>query len=212
MHQMQLTGHVMVIDDFFERPDEIRRFALALPFVAQAGAPYAGAQTTRGYYGPAILDRFEKLVGSRPLFDPGKDVFGNFRLSLAGDEGTTRVHFDNTQWAGLIYLSAAASARSNGMDGTLFFRHRVTGKLGPEVPISSSDWAPHRAELVRAIIERDSKRLEAWELVHRVPLKFNRLVLFQGWRYFHAAGLTFGDSTETGRLTQNFFFGAGERS
>jgi hypothetical protein len=35
--------------------------------------------------------------------------------------------------------------------------------------------------------------------VRQVPMKFNRLVLFQPWRW-HAAGPGFGDTVANGRL------------
>ena len=38
-----------------------------------------------------------------------------------------------------------------------------------------------------------------WELVRRVPMKFNRLVLFRPWQW-HNATPGFGDRPENGRL------------
>ena len=38
-----------------------------------------------------------------------------------------------------------------------------------------------------------------WELARHVPMKFNRLVLFEPWLW-HAAGPGFGDSVSNGRL------------
>ncbi|MCU7668526.1 hypothetical protein N7978_37260, partial [Bacillus thuringiensis] len=51
-----------------------------------------------------------------------------------------------------------------------------------------------------------SKDLNKWDITYEIPIKYNRLVLFKGSKYFHAITDQFGNSIEDGRITQNFFF------
>jgi hypothetical protein len=52
-------------------------------------------------------------------------------------------------------------------------------------------------------LRRDAPDPSKWELTHRVPMKFNRAVLFDA-TLFHAASEGFGGSPDNGRLAQVF--------
>ena len=54
-------------------------------------------------------------------------------------------------------------------------------------------------------VDRFSQDLTKWELVDTVGNVFNRLVLFNAYRY-HMSMDYFGDTKENGRLFQTFFF------
>ena len=73
--------------------------------------------------------------------------------------------------------------------GTIFFRHKKTGKIKLE---TAQDY---NATLY------DLKDSDAWEIDRTVEMKFNRLILLDQ-TLFHAIGEIFGDTKENGRLAQ----------
>ena len=54
-------------------------------------------------------------------------------------------------------------------------------------------------------VARDGKDRAKWEATMTVPMRFNRLILFRPWMW-HSFTENFGDSMESGRLIQVFFF------
>jgi len=86
-------------------------------------------------------------------------------------------HVGETGWSGIIYLNKDAPIES----GLRLWRN----KYG-----NDEEWFT------------DSKR---WELVDSLANIYNRLILFRG-PLPHSGGRGFGDSIDTGRLFQTFFF------
>lgn len=64
---------------------------------------------------------------------------------------------------------------------------------------------PSHDALIEEVVNRDTLRASAWERTMRVPMRFNRLILFSPW-LFHNAGDGFGTSPENGRRVQLQFF------
>ncbi|QSB17012.1 hypothetical protein JQS43_12515 [Natronosporangium hydrolyticum] len=199
-----LRGEVHIIDDFYEKPDAVRRLALDAEFVGFDGrANFPGGESVKAYWSPQHRDRFAELVGKAIDIDPSQWVFGKFRLALANETGRTKVHVDFVDWTAVIYLSLDTDC-SGGLG---IYRHRETGL--ERVP-RGSDLAAYRCssleEFDSRYIMRDSLHDDRWELLHQVDIRYNRCVLFRGSRLFHGITRTFGGGSADGRLTQNFFF------
>ena len=60
-------------------------------------------------------------------------------------------------------------------------------------------------ELVGDVVNKDTTQPSRWERVMRVPMRFNRLVLFSPWQ-FHNAAPGFGTDAESARLVMLLFF------
>ena len=60
--------------------------------------------------------------------------------------------------------------------------------------------------LVGDVVNKDTTQPGKWERVMRVPMRFNRLVLFSPWQ-FHNAAPGFGTDAESARLVMLLFFG-----
>lgn len=193
---------IIIVDDFLDDPDPLRATALRLTYPDQQGA-FPGRNSLERV---AIegLDRYASELVGEPLKASGPQLsHAKCRLTLASDIGRAHVHIDNSHWSGILYLSRPEDCRG----GTEFFRHKAT----------NSDHAPRNqaeldamgfsdvAEMHRAIIERDSKNLDAWDQVMNVPMRYNRLVMLRPWLW-HTAGIGFGDSVENGRLVYLMFF------
>ena len=203
----RLSGGAMptsfiVIDDFLEDPGNVRNLALGLDYPEQSGN-YAGRNSLQRLDLPGLADYVSQVTG-----EPLKPVeplqsHGKCRLTLASDPKNARVHVDDSQWSGILYLSRPQDCRG----GTRFFRHKATGT--DRAPINDAEAQAmgyaNVAEACNTILARDSLRPAAWEKTFEVPMRFNRLVLLRPW-FWHTSCPGFGTSIENGRLIQVMFF------
>jgi hypothetical protein len=148
------------------------------------------------------MRRFAKLLGGIDIkYKRGSDA-GAFRVTTEADMAgrTSMVHVDTPDFSALIHLSKGEA------EGTYFYRHRRLGidRVSHAENAQSAENEEDQAQ--RAAIYADTLDLTAWELIHSVPMKYNRLLIFDG-KYFHSGAqrLT-GSSLAEGRMTQNFFF------
>lgn len=194
---------IIIVDDFLENADDLRRAALQLTYPPQQG-PYPGRNSQERIDISGLAQQVSHLVAEPLKVATPLRSHAKFRISLAADQGHAKVHIDpGTYWSGILYLSRPEDCAG----GTEFFRHRRTGT--DHAPIDpaerarlgyASDEAMHRD-----IIEKDSSDDSKWELTMRVPMRFNRLVLLRPWLW-HTAGPSFGDCMENGRLVYLMFF------
>jgi hypothetical protein len=201
---MNLEG-VVVVDGFYARPEQVRELALRAEYQSFGDRQnFAGRESVKAYFQPGHVARFEQLLGGSLDVDPAVNVFGKFRWSIASDPARTRVHFDKVSWTAVVYLSRPEHCRG----GLGLYRQRETGLA--EVPRSEEALRRYgcrdAVEFDRRYVLPRSTDEAAWEQIGEVPIRYNRLVLFQGGRYFHAITEQFGTSLADSRLTQNFFF------
>jgi hypothetical protein len=192
----------IVVDDFLENPEGIRRQALGLDYPEQTGT-YPGRNSLQRLELPGLSDYVSHLTGEplkpiEPLQSHGK-----CRLTLASDPKNALIHVDDSQWSGILYLSRPQDCRG----GTRFFRHKATNT--DRAPINDAEAQAMGyatvAEACNTILAKDSQRLSAWEKTFEIPMRFNRLVLLRPW-FWHTACPGFGNSVENGRLIQVMFF------
>ncbi|MGW4201969.1 DUF6445 family protein [Streptomyces sp. NPDC004726] len=184
---------VLVVDDFYDDPDAVRDSALRLEYRRPEGVNYPGVMAGGADDVSATMARFSKLLGGIDL--KYQRAQGAFRITTAADMAlrSSMVHVDTPDFSAIVHLSKTES------EGTYFYRHRELGidRVSPEDNV--------RPEVRRAI-ERDTLDPGAWEIVHCVPMKYNRLLIFDG-KYFHSGARRFaGADLAGGRMTQNFFF------
>jgi hypothetical protein len=195
---------LIVVDDFYDDPLEVRKRALALEFPDHGGkATYAGRNSRLYLLNQQMLGMFSRLVG-QPLVPARNSPTGHFRISLASDVASQEIHTDPARdWAGILYLNLPEQCSG----GTSFFRHReldldeVPADAGTIQRLGFKD----REDMRMSLTTRDGKDRSKWELTMTVPMRFNRLILFRPWMW-HSFTANFGNSLETGRLIQVFFF------
>lgn len=172
---------LLIVDDFYSNPDDVREFALQQDFDVKGNypglrtAPFLNEDTKQG-----IQRLLEPHAGK--ITDWGEQYSGCFQLCTAHDR--TWIHADvNNTWAGVLYLTPDAPLSG----GTALYRHKETGHVSDQ----QMDYEPYD--------------YTKWEVVDQVGNVFNRLVMYRG-DLFHASvdyfGINFGD----GRLIQTFFF------
>jgi|HubBroStandDraft_2_1064218.scaffolds.fasta_scaffold488583_2 hypothetical protein len=188
---------LLVVDDFYDDPDAIRARALELDYRRPEGVNYPGVEAANPTDATATMSRFSKLLGGIDIKYHRHE--GVFRVTTEADMPLRKsmVHVDTPDYSAIIHLSMGVT------EGTYFYRHRALDleRVSPE---------DNLRPIVRRAIESDTLNLSAWEVLCTVPMKYNRLVIFDG-KYFHSGAhrLT-GSSLAEGRMTQHFFFFRGQ--
>ncbi len=180
-----MKTNLIVVDDFYTNPDEIRKFALSQSFNVEGNFP---GRRTKDFLWEDVGNTIKELV--KPYtgsFIGFSEMYsGSFQIATAKDR--TWIHADSfNKWAGVCYLTPNAPYTA----GTGLFRHKATNA-------SSSSELPKGTEI-------ESLDYTAWDLVDTIGNKYNRLILYRG-DLFHASLNYFGNNNENGRLFQLFFF------
>jgi hypothetical protein len=188
--------NLIIIDNFYENPEEVRNFAL-LQMFEESKNDYPGKRTIP-FLSEELKNKIQLIVepfgGKIIKFSNNNndDYNGCFQYATSCDK--TWIHHDALEigvlnWGGVIYLSPDAPLSS----GTGFFKY-IDGTMNSfEEKIIDSD------------CKKYSKDYSKWELVDKVGNIYNRLVLFNSSR-FHASLDYFGKNKNDGRLFQVFFF------
>jgi hypothetical protein len=204
----------VVIDDLYAAPLTVREHALSLAYTdAESEADrryYRGRLSSPEHpFSPIGLRRISIALG-RPLLC--RRPTGEFRLLHARDPGDPHgcewVHSDAIaeRYAAIVYLNRPEQCRG----GTAFYRHRELGldrmpTAGPEAETIAAHLGLSPEALVDRLVADGHEPAEHWEPAGMVAMRFNRCVVFESSQ-FHARTDTFGDTPQTARLTQNFFF------
>lgn len=176
-----MQTNLIVIDNFYSNPYDVRDFALQQQFNIVGN--YPGARTS-----PFLNDNTKQglmdilYYSSGQVTSWGDDQYtGCFQICYETD--TTWVHTDafNT-WSGIVYLTPDAPVEA----GTSLYSHKRTG---------------HRTDRGDVYEQNDFAK---WNVTDTVGNVFNRLVLFRG-ELWHAANGYFGNSLASGRLIHTFF-------
>lgn len=159
---MEIT--TVIVDNFLDKPDLVRKSALELPF--EATGPYPGFRSDRAErdYEAYVQEKIEKILNSK-IKEFKQD---SFRFQICTENVETWVHMDETNWAAILYLT-------------------------PDAPYEAGTG-----------IYADTGH--SYELVTGIGNVYNRLVIYKGTMLHKSILPGFGDSKETGRLTQVFFF------
>jgi hypothetical protein len=175
---------IIVVDNFYGNPDQIRQEVLASRFDFTGRFP---GRRTAPFQSEQLRGVIEAIV-KKPVAGGGIDNFRTqFQLTTTGDKSW--IHYDeSTNYAGVLYLTPGAPPGS----GTSFFRHLQTGR----------DRYPGTDEVN---FMKEGGDEANWEETDRIGNKYNRLVLYDS-KMFHRSSAYFGNSPQDGRLFQVFFF------
>jgi hypothetical protein len=111
----RMTRQLIVVDDFYSNPEEVRKQALQMSF---GSTGYFPGRRTAPYMTPGVQATLETLVGSR--MTRWTNFHGSFQYTL--ENHTSWVHFDEAHWSALVYLTPDAPLNS----GTRFYQHIET--------------------------------------------------------------------------------------
>lgn len=173
---------MLVVDDFYANPDNVRAFALSQEFGVKGNFPGARTKSFLTDDIKAAISYVVQFAGPVTDWFEESGYTGSFQIATANDR--TWIHSDHyNMWAGVCYLTPDAPYTA----GTALYRHKETG------------------EFRRSTTDHEGYDYTKWDLFDRVGNKYNRLVIYRG-DLFHASLDYFGDSLQNGRLFQTFFF------
>ncbi len=191
---------ILVVDDFYARPDDVRAFALEQEF-HEDKAHYRGKRSKRFLF-PYVRERFQSLlnINIRNWIEDNESANGVFQYCLNDDE--TVFHSDLQRWAGAVYLTPGAPVTA----GTVFYSSKVTDLRRAATPLDAVQSGLSVETLNDATYaKKNLTDPSAWKEVDRVGNVYNRLVLWDA-RLIHSAGTYFGKDKSDARLFQLFFF------
>jgi len=197
---------VTILENFYDHPDEVRRFALSQKYqyrrdIKGANYVFPGCRTKDlSLINKTLFEKVSKKIIS--LFHhPEHDymqwaITSNFQ-SVSEEYGRGVIHADqNTVFAAVLYLSPDAPLDA----GTSLFK-----------PNAQFDEAKYQQCLVdndqrfaQGEIMMDTSYHAMFDEVVRVNNVYNTLILYEG-RHFHAANQFFGKTLKDSRLAQVFF-------
>lgn len=176
---------LIVIDNFFDNPDEVRDIALNSPFPVRGN--YPGARTLANPT-EAMKLKFENIIGRRITYWPTDKHSYNGSFQFATKDHKSWIHRDLTDYSAIIYLTPNAPLNT----GTTTYRHKET-KLFFETPETKNK------------LNNDGNNYSLWDIVDSVANVYNRCVIFNGKRS-HMSTDYFGTDLYSGRLFQTYFF------
>lgn len=200
------TPHIVVVDDFFCDPDEVREVALAQDYAADLRY-FKGLRSRQRFLWPHLREEFSRLLGAPVTEWLSHGANGCFQQTTQRDPLVW--HHDGQRYAAAVYLTPDAPSAS----GTSFWRDRTHGcRRGPTHPLEERRLGSAAAvEAAKAVVydPYNFDHPDNWELVESVAGLYNRLVIWDA-RLFHSASSYEGFSEEATatRLVQLFFFDA----
>jgi Family of unknown function (DUF6445) len=197
---------VTIVENFYENPDAIRKFALAQKYtfcheIADIDYTFPGCRTKDLSYLDTLL--FEKICKKLvSVFHNSEHDYMRWAIttsfqSVAADYGQGVIHTDhNTIFAAVLYLTPDAPL--NG--GTSLFKKNKN--FDEKKYIQALD--DNDARFKTGDIKMDTAYHSMFDEIVRVNNVYNTLIIYEG-RHFHAANQFFGKTLEDSRLAQVFF-------
>jgi glycosyltransferase involved in cell wall biosynthesis len=180
------SKRIFVVDNFYQHPDEVRKFALSVPYYEDSRW-FKGKRTKQCYRNKLLKKAFEQIMGEEIHNWDDEGFNGVFQITTAADLQV--YHFDTQKWAAMIYLTPNAPVES----GTRSHVSKINGTR------HSSD------ENIDAAFNGNFYDSTKFDVVDSAGNIYNRLLIMDA-RCIHSAGPYFGNNLNNGRLTHLFFF------
>jgi hypothetical protein len=182
---------IVVIDNFYKNPMEVREFALNQTFDVVGNFP---GRRTRSFASQTLREEIQSHINEKITRFHLADVYtfnGAFQYTTSRDRSW--IHHDVDRWAGVLYLTPDAPFSAG------------TGLFAFNDDKSRNTFDVDQTAEKKFKTNRYSQDKTRWTLVDQIGNVFNRLVLFNS-HHFHESLDYFGSCKEDGRLFQVFFF------
>ena len=181
-----------IVDNFYDNPDEIRKFALEQEFGDEnVITGFVGRRTFNQFLFPGLKEAFESVMGKRITKWEEYGMNGRFQICWSGERLV--YHCDEQMWGGMIYLSPNAPYQC----GTTLYADKKNRARTYYDPGWDDYWANTPGDC-----HLDRTPFEPVDVLGNV---YNRLVIFDA-SCIHSASEYFGTNKENARLWQMFFF------
>ena len=183
----------IIIDNFLDDPDSVRRDALSLDFdLIQESVPGVRTSATLvGDHQTEVETKIKTILGREIVWDWTQDSF----YFQSCQEGTkTWIHKDSKkqgqgEWAGVLFLTPNPNHDAGTavyLDRDICYQYFMSHGMDPNTSIEEFNHG--------SVIDMGAGNV------------YNRLVLYRGKVLEHSSILPgFGNTLETSRLTQTFF-------
>jgi Family of unknown function (DUF6445) len=199
----KLKFKMMIIENFYENPHEVRNFALKQKYEKHIYHP--GNRTENVYIPNGFYEKIKEYL--HPFGCKTVESYtcssGSFQFNIAADHSW--IHNDSVDdvkdkydlfLAGIIFLTP--NAPSSG--GTGFFKFVETDQH------EKNDYTDDDDDYQNIQYNCRNWKGKKWELVSSIGNVFNRLILFDSLQY-HMSIDYFGSEINNSRLIQLFFLG-----
>lgn len=183
-----MQKNLIVVDNFYTNVDATRQYILSTDFDVTGNYP---GMRTKSYATDQIKSMFEDILQKKITHWPS-EYNGSFQYTTKNMDSW--IHRDRTRYAAILYLTPDAPVSS----GTGFFKHKKTG-------IETLDDYNKLTPELKAEVDSDGNKMDKWDMVDLVGNKYNRLIIFNGYRN-HRSMEYFGTNKFNGRLFQVWFF------
>lgn len=179
-----MKTNIIVVDDFYNNPDEVREFALSQPFDVTGNYP---GSRTKSFLNDSVKETLQNILrahgGNVTDWNATDGFTGSFQITTSFDRSW--IHSDpyNT-WAAVCYLTPNAPLSG----GTSLYQLKKTGSMVED----GTDLSGITQDLTK------------WDKVDTIGNKYNRLAMYRG-NLYHMSQDYFGNSAGNGRLFQLFF-------
>jgi FkbM family methyltransferase len=181
-----------IVDNFYDNPDEIRKFALEQEFGDESVITgFVGRRTFNQFLFPGLKEAFESVMGKKITKWEDYGMNGRFQICWSGERLV--YHCDEQMWGGMIYLSPNAPYQC----GTTLYADKKNRARTYYDPGWDDYWANTPGDC-----HLDGTPFEPVDVLGNV---YNRLVIFDA-SCIHSASEYFGTNKENARLWQMFFF------
>jgi Family of unknown function (DUF6445) len=197
---------VTIVENFYENPDAIRKFALAQKYTfchnrLNLEYVYPGSRTKDLFDLDSVLHEkiCKKLIS---VFHNTEHDYMRWALStsfqsVAEEYNQGVIHTDhNTIFAAVLYLTPNAPLDSGT---SLFKKNKTFDEKKYQRALEENDERFKAGE-----IAMDTSYHSMFDEIVRVNNVYNTLILYEG-RHFHAANQFFGKTLKDSRLAQVFF-------
>tara|TARA_R100001460_G_scaffold60466_1_gene100513 strand:- start:164 stop:781 length:618 start_codon:yes stop_codon:yes gene_type:complete len=199
-----MRRNIIVLDDFYSNPNEIREFALNSSYPDPGDKyTYPGKNSRDNFYPDELHNRFEQILNRK--LTPA-EVNGYFRLSLETDSHKQDVHVDPSwEFGAVCYLNPPEQVVDEG--GTSFWIHNKTKMETCPANDEQSKYHGYSSakEAWWTTVYGEGLDRSKWTRYLLSPMKYNRIVIFRT-NLWHSHNYNFGTNLQNGRLVQLFFF------
>lgn len=192
----RLEKDLVVVDNFYNKPDTIRDYAINNLNFAPSG--YHKGQRSDRFILDGTKEAFEHILG-REIYNWNHPNYANGVFQFCTKEDPIVYHVDTQTYAGLVFLSPNAPLTS----GTATYKSKVTGAARFSNEEMGSDLFNKTFTGYGDTINFYDG--SSFELVDRVANVYNRLVLFDS-KTIHAATEYYGSDINDSRFFHLFFF------
>jgi len=189
-----MNRKIIVVDNFYENPDSIRKIALS--------SNYKNQISDKVYFSDEILSKVKILLRLENLFY-NESSCGRFRVFCENNVDKINVDFES-DWTGVVFLNLEKNLIHNA--GLSFYKNKKFKiERCPNILESTCFGFTCFEELNKCLLNQIKSEDDQWFSYFNVPIVYNRLVLFRSKLWFSFTE-NFGNNPETAKLIHSFSF------